>query len=309
MRAPRLLLVPALGLFLATIPVVPVAQALGAPLCAEPGTSPLARAGDVAAGSGPGRERDFRSVTPETEIPSGEQPGTSLSFSAEVPVVVHVIAASTRARDGWVSDRQITQQMAVLNEAYAGSYGGQRTGFRFVHKKTTRTINAEWFAMETFASERAAKAALREGDATTLNMYVNSGGGYLGFAYYPKIVAGETNQVLDGAVVHFGSLPGGFIKNYNLGHTATHEVGHWLGLAHTFEGGCSGHGDHVDDTPAQASPTEGCPEGRDSCSAPGFDPIHNFMDYSYDSCYSQFTGGQALRAQAQYLHWRVKHGY
>ena len=300
----RLALVPALALLLASAPVSPVqlAQAVDALLCAEPGSSPLARGGD-------GRERDFRGITPTTEIPAGEQPATSPSFTATVPVWFHVIAASTRPRDGWVSDRQLADQLEVLNAAYAGSYGGERTGFRFVHAGTTRTVNAEWFAMETFEAEQEAKAALRQGDAATLNMYINSGGGYLGWAYYPSIVAGEPYQVLDGAVVHFDSLPGGKIRNYNLGHTATHEVGHWLGLAHTFEQGCTGHGDHVDDTPAQASPTSGCPVGRDSCSSPGVDPIHNFMGYSYDSCYSQFTAGQAARAQAQYLHWRVKHGY
>lgn len=305
MQRRRLFLIPVLGLLLASVPVAPVqvAQALATPLCAEPGVSPLARGGE------PGRERDFRSVTPDSEIPSGEQPATSAAFSATIPVWFHVIAASTSPRDGWVSARQLEQQLEVLNAAFAGSYGGERTGFRFEHAGTTRTVNADWFAMETFESEMAAKTELRRGDATTLNIYINSGGGYLGWAYYPKIVAGEPYQVLDGAVVHFGSLPGGRIRNYNLGQTATHEVGHWLGLAHTFEGGCTGHGDHVDDTPAQAVPTSGCPEGKDSCAAPGLDPIHNFMDYSYDSCYSEFTAGQAARAQSQYLHWRVKHGY
>ena len=305
MHRRRLALVPVLALLLAAAPVSPVhvAQAVQSLLCADPGTSPLARGGD------PGREREFRGITPSTEIPAGEQPATSTSFAATIPVWFHVLAAGTGARDGWVSDRQLTQQLQVLNEAYAGSYGGEPTGFRFEHAGTTRTVNPEWFAMETFEVEQEAKAALRRGDATTLNMYINSGAGFLGWAYYPSIVAGEPYQVLDGAVVHFGSLPGGKIRNYNLGHTATHEVGHWLGLAHTFEQGCTGHGDHVEDTPAQASPTSGCPIGRDSCSSPGADPIHNFMDYSYDSCYSQFTAGQSARAQAQYLHWRVSHGY
>jgi hypothetical protein len=306
MQMRRRVLVPVLGLVLSSASGAPVqiAQAVAAPLCAEPGTSPLARGGE-----GPQRERDFRSITPDSDIPSGEQPATSPSFTATVPVWFHVIAASTSPRDGWVSDRQLADQLAVLNGAFAGTYGGHRTGFHFTHAGTTRTINADWFAMETFESEMAAKTALRRGDATTLNMYINSGGGYLGWAYYPKIVAGEPYQVLDGAVVHFDSLPGGKIRNYNLGHTASHEVGHWLGLAHTFEGGCKGHGDHVDDTPAQAYPTSGCPVGKDSCSSPGVDPIHNFMDYSYDSCYSEFTAGQSARAQAQWLHWRVKHGY
>ncbi len=79
--------------------------------------------------------------------------------------------------------------------------------------------------------------------------------------------------------------------------------------AHTFDQGCVGHGDHVADTPAEETPTSGCPEGKDTCAAPGADPIHNYMDYSYDSCYTEFTAGQAERGQEQYLFWRVKHGY
>ena len=79
-------------------------------------------------------------------------------------------------------------------------------------------------------------------------------------------------------------------------------------MTHTFEQGCGGHGDYVDDTPSEATPTTGCPAGKDTCPAPGDDPIHNYMDYSYDSCYTQFTAGQADRGQQQYLHWRVQHG-
>ena len=105
-------------------------------------------------------------------------------------------------------------------------------------------------------------------------------------------------------------MPGGPIGNYNLGYTATHEVGHYLGLAHTFDDGvkgCIGHGDHVDDTPFMVEPTSGCPADgtKDTCpKKPGFDPIHNYMDYSYDICYTEFTRGpggahaEAVRALA-----------
>jgi hypothetical protein len=102
-----------------------------------------------------------------------------------------------------------------------------------------------------------------------------------------------------------GSMPGGTIENYDLGFTASHEVGHWLGVAHRFQNGCSTTGDRVDDTPAERFPTSGCPEGQDTCTDPGVDPIHNYMDYSYDACYEEFTAGQAKRMAQQWLYFRT----
>ena len=83
---------------------------------------------------------------------------------------------------------------------------------------------------------------------------------------------------------------------YDLGLTAVHEAGHWFALAHTFDGGCNAHGDFVADTPAMKVPTSGCPPDatKDTCpNDAGFDPIHNYMDYSYDQCYTEFTQRQA----------------
>jgi Pregnancy-associated plasma protein-A len=255
------------------------------------------------------RERNTEGIVPDSNIPKGAEPNVSASFTATIPVWFHVVAAGRSPRQGWVSDTQVTDQIRVLNETFAGQRGGADTGFRFTLAGTTRTINAGWFAQETFQQEIEMKSALKRGDATTLNIYSTSGGGALGWAYLPKIVIYDNFQVLDGVVVHFGSLPGGSVANFNLGFTATHEAGHWLGLVHTFDGGCQGHGDYVEDTPAMSIPTSGCPLGKDTCPEQGLDPIHNYMDYSHDACYTEFTAVQSGRMDTQYVHWRVQHGY
>jgi hypothetical protein len=84
-----------------------------------------------------------------------------------------------------------------------------------------------------------------------------------------------------------------------------HETGHWLGLYHTFQGGCGGGGDLVADTQAEAEPSFGCDVSRDTCPAdPGHDPVHNFMDYSLDACMMLFTPGQVQRIDAAFAKWR-----
>ena len=229
----------------------------------------------------------------------------SPQFRATVPVWVHVVTPD--GVTGNVSTRLINDQIRVLNFTYAGGEGGFNTGFRFTLAGVDRTVNADWFYANPGGDERAMKRALHTGGPETLNMYLTTAGDYLGWAYLPSVTQ-QGNAFLDGVVIDWESLRGASTKyagRYDQGETATHEVGHWLNLEHTFFHGCNGDGDYVDDTPYEATPTSGCPAGKDTCTQPGLDPIHNYMDYSYDQCYTEFTAGQAARMQDAWLTYRA----
>jgi hypothetical protein len=224
---------------------------------------------------------------------------TAGRIGATVPVYVHVMLSSSGAGD--VTQSQIDQQISVLNRDFNGqkAAGAADLGVSFTLAGVDRYRNNSWHQDKQSSTYRK---QTRQGGKNALNIWLVDFS-YLGIATFPWDYARQPG--IDGIRVQYSSLPGGSIANYNQGETATHEAGHWFGLYHTFQGGCTATNDEVADTPAQSSATSGCPEGRDSCSLPGLDPIHNFMDYSYDSCYTQFTQGQADRATQMWAAYRA----
>ena len=291
----------------APLQVTATAAAPSGEECHDPGES-----GASARGLGGGHQPDHRDVSraeqrriekrTATILSQQEAAGTDTTASiGQIPVYVHVMIG--RNNVGNVSDSRIGQQISVLNQTYSGNdannAAGGDTGARFTLAGIDRHYNDAWHNDRKSTTYRA---ATRQGGANALNIWLVDFK-YLGIATFPWDYPSQPS--IDGIRVNYRSLPGGSIANYNLGETATHEAGHWLGLYHTFQGGCTTPGDHVADTPAQASPSSGCPTGRDSCAGGGVDPIHNYMDYSYDSCYFRFSAGQTARMNQMWSAWRA----
>jgi hypothetical protein len=181
-----------------------------------------------------------------------------------------------------------------MNSAFASSR------FSYKTKSINYYVNDTWAKADYGPVELEYKAAIRKGSYDDLNLYFLSdlGRGLLGFCTFPQENITDLVRVRDGCVNLAGSMPGGETPRYNLGATAVHETGHWLGLFHTFSANCTGDGDFVKDTPFQSRPTSGCPlDNRpDTCPGQkGLDPITNYMDYSTDICMDEFTKGQSHR--------------
>ncbi|KAF3167670.1 hypothetical protein TWF225_007862 [Orbilia oligospora] len=224
-----------------------------------------------------------------------------------VPLHIHNVFINATRDQGYITHEDVQNQFKVLNDNFLS------TGVSFDLKTVTHTEDKAWaMASRGSTAEINMKKTLRRGGYADLNIYIRPlRSGLLGYCTFPEdIVKGSDKFFLDGCDVLFSSVPGGSTTYYDEGKTATHEVGHWFGLFHTFQGGCSG-GDLVDDTPAEGSPTNGCPIGKDTCKGdmyPGLDPIHNYMDYSYDACMNEFTDGQRVRLYQMWDQYRVHHG-
>jgi len=243
-----------------------------------------------------------------------------------IPVVVHVIHnGDSYGTNENIADEQVQSQITVMTQDYrrmSGTPGfnsnavGADVQIEFVLAKVdpngnpTNGIDRVNLCRDNYnAGSFSAIQALVDSEVKPqtiwdptqyMNMWsVNwDGSGLLGYAQFPS--TGTTTANTDGVVAghsYFGSrtlYPSGNYGDttYDKGRTMTHEVGHFLGLYHTFQGGCTGAGDNCADTPSVDAANYGCPTGHDSCTAGSPDMIENYMDYTDDSCMNIFTVNQ-----------------
>jgi len=238
----------------------------------------------------------------------------------KIPIVVHVVY-KTAAQN--ISDAQIKSQIDVLNADYRAKntdistvpapfqplIGDPRLQFELATTdpagNPTSGITRTATAAASFSQDNAVKAAATGGaDPWPADRYLNIwvcqlGGGLLGYAQFPGGPAATDGLV----ILHtaFGTT-GTAAAPFNLGRTATHELGHWLNLRHIWGddgGGCSGD-DFVPDTPNQGGEHYGAPAfPQVSCgNGPNGDMFMNYMDYVDDAAMVMFTAGQVTRMQA-----------
>lgn len=245
-----------------------------------------------------------------TRATARQYPETALPATVTIPVYVHVIKGSHRGERSPAGPVRVRNLVRVLNDGFAGKQSsvGSPTRYRFVLKKIRYVKRDGWYhAYLNGPRDKRMKRKLHRGGPRTLNLYINGGGPkgmpVLGWSRLPWQY--NSAPKLDGVTVNHQSMPGGKARGYNTGDTVIHETGHWMGLFHTFQGGCSASNDQVVDTPAEAEPSYYCEEGRDTCDSPGVDPVHNFMDYSLDSCMNHFTEGQVARMDSAFEKWRA----
>ncbi|MFM1931946.1 MAG: hypothetical protein RL226_1249 [Bacteroidota bacterium] len=227
-----------------------------------------------------------------------------------IPVVVHVVYNTTAEN---VSNAQIQSQIDVLNADFrrlnsdADNTWSQASDVEIAFclasvdpsGNPTTGITRTSTSVTAFGTNDQVKFNSSGGkDAWPSSQYMNLwvcdiSGGILGYAQFPGGSSSTDGVVID--YQYFGTT-GTATAPFNLGRTATHEVGHWLNLRHIWgDGGCSVD-DFVTDTPTSDAANYGCPLGHVSCST--VDMVQNYMDYTDDACMNLFTTGQKTRMRA-----------
>ena len=236
-----------------------------------------------------------------------------------IPVVVHVIYKNSSQN---ISDAQIFSQIDILNEdfrmnnsdassvpsAFAGVAADCEIEFclavRDPNGNVTTGITRTYTTTSSFSGYTSMKYSSTGGQdawntSDYLNIWVcNLASGLLGFATFPGGNSSTDGVVCDYA--YFGNT-GTATSPYDLGRTATHEVGHWLNLYHIWGDSYCGN-DYVSDTPKHEESNYGCPSypHASSCSGTGSsgEMFMNYMDYTNDACMFMFSTGQKNRMRA-----------
>jgi hypothetical protein len=240
-----------------------------------------------------------------------------------IDVVVHIIMTDSGVGD--LTDERVQSQMDVLNEDFQAILGtpGEpgydvKLEFRLAPfdpdgsptSGITRTLNSQWYS-----DSGAYYNVLAWDPHHYLNIYTmglpDGNPGVLGYVPFLPQQGGVGSNADRVVILNRAFGRPGTIPPYNLGRTTTHEVGHYLGLFHTFQGGCGSAaacyttGDRICDTNPEVTSRFGCPTGITSCSPPSPDPIHNYMDYTDDLCMWEFTHEQARRVRCTIDNYRV----
>ena len=232
--------------------------------------------------------------------------GRLVNGKIEIPVVVNVLY-KTAAEN--ISTAQIQSQIDVLNRDYnalnsdfnsvPALFSGVKAnvGITFVLQNIVRkaTTTTSWTTND--AMKKAATGIAPTTPTTVLNMWsCNLGGGILGYAQFPGGASSTDGVVIDNNA--FGTT-GSVSAPFNLGRTATHEVGHWMNLRHIW-GDANCGSDLVSDTPTHNAPNYGVPAypHYSTCSGTPVEMTMNYMDYTNDACMYMFTTGQKERMRA-----------
>ncbi|PNS16951.1 Cell morphoproteinsis protein PAG1 [Sphaceloma murrayae] len=241
------------------------------------------------------------SLAADFSVAEGE---VAAEAATNIDVYAHVVTGEAE-KDAF-TQAQVDRQIAKMNEAYAPA------NIAFTLRGTDFTVNQAWSSValsggRSGTAEREMQSTLGKGDYATLNLFFTADmqGSVGGWCQYPSSGGARREGPASGCIVKAENLPKQNTRGVETGGgTAIHETGHWLGLIHTFEGGCE-QGDQVDDTPPQTGPSNGCRNLQNGCAGAAVPLGNNFMDYGPETCRNTFSAGQIQRMNTMWTTMRL----